>query len=187
MACITASGRRSWLLAGVRGPLLAVTRGRAAARRPGSNPSVGLWHDQVHQLSGSHCLHVTSSSSTHSYQLVQLYDRSLLTRVGRRLPGACKRPDQRVRVPPTRPMSSAPPRRLHVGKVALPRLWVARDEMTRSVHTVAEENVSATLTVAAPAARVFAVLADPTTHLCDRRHRAGPRPATTRAATAIRP
>ena len=27
-----------------------------------------------------------------------------------------------------------------------------------------QENVSATLTVAAPAARVFAVLADPTTH-----------------------
>ena len=36
--------------------------------------------------------------------------------------------------------------------------------MTRSVHTVAEENVSATLTVAVPATRVFAVLADPTTH-----------------------
>jgi uncharacterized protein YndB with AHSA1/START domain len=36
--------------------------------------------------------------------------------------------------------------------------------MTRSVHTVAQENVSATLTVAVPAARVFAVLADPTTH-----------------------
>jgi hypothetical protein len=36
--------------------------------------------------------------------------------------------------------------------------------MTRSVHTVAEDNVSATLTVAVPAARVFAVLADPTTH-----------------------
>jgi Polyketide cyclase / dehydrase and lipid transport len=33
-----------------------------------------------------------------------------------------------------------------------------------SVPTVAEENVSATLTVAVPAARVFAVLADPTTH-----------------------
>ena len=33
--------------------------------------------------------------------------------------------------------------------------------MTRSVHTVAEDNVSATLTVAVPAARVFAVLADP--------------------------
>ena len=31
--------------------------------------------------------------------------------------------------------------------------------MTRSVHTVAEENVSATLPVAVPAARVFAVLA----------------------------
>ncbi|GES19185.1 hypothetical protein Aple_020810 [Acrocarpospora pleiomorpha] len=40
----------------------------------------------------------------------------------------------------------------------------ARDEMTRSVHTVDQENVNATLTVAAPAARVFAVLADPTTH-----------------------
>jgi hypothetical protein len=37
-------------------------------------------------------------------------------------------------------------------------------EMTRSVHTVDQENVSATLTVAVPAARVFAVLADPTTH-----------------------
>ena len=36
--------------------------------------------------------------------------------------------------------------------------------MTRGVQTVAEENVSATLTVAVPAARVFAVLADPTTH-----------------------
>ena len=33
-----------------------------------------------------------------------------------------------------------------------------------SVHTVAPENVSATLTVAVPAARLFAVLADPTTH-----------------------
>jgi hypothetical protein len=36
--------------------------------------------------------------------------------------------------------------------------------MTRSVNAVAEEKVSATLTVAVPAARVFAVLADPTTH-----------------------
>jgi hypothetical protein len=36
--------------------------------------------------------------------------------------------------------------------------------MTRSVRAVAEEKVSATLTVAVPAARVFAVLADPTTH-----------------------
>jgi uncharacterized protein YndB with AHSA1/START domain len=36
--------------------------------------------------------------------------------------------------------------------------------MPRSVHTVAEEYVSATLTVAVPAARVFAALADPTTH-----------------------
>jgi hypothetical protein len=36
--------------------------------------------------------------------------------------------------------------------------------MTRSVRTVAEENVRATLAVAVPAARVFAVLADPTTH-----------------------
>src|SRR5215471_7021453 len=40
----------------------------------------------------------------------------------------------------------------------------ARDETTRSVHTVDQENVSATLTVAVPAARVFAVLTDPTTH-----------------------
>jgi hypothetical protein len=32
------------------------------------------------------------------------------------------------------------------------------------VHTVDQKNVSATLTVAVPAARVFAVLADPTTH-----------------------
>jgi hypothetical protein len=46
----------------------------------------------------------------------------------------------------------------------LPRLRVARGEMTRSVHTVDQECVSATLTVAVPAARVFAVLADPTTH-----------------------
>jgi hypothetical protein len=36
--------------------------------------------------------------------------------------------------------------------------------MTRSVHTVDQENVSATLTVPLPAARVFAVLADPTAH-----------------------
>ncbi len=36
--------------------------------------------------------------------------------------------------------------------------------MTRSVHIVAEDNVSATLTVAVPAARVFAVLSDPATH-----------------------
>jgi hypothetical protein len=36
--------------------------------------------------------------------------------------------------------------------------------MTRSVHTVDQENVSAALTVAVPAARVFAVLADPATH-----------------------
>ena len=51
-----------------------------------------------------------------------------------------------------------------VGMSPFPRLREARDEMTWSVHTVAEENVSATLTVAVPAARVFAVLADPTTH-----------------------
>jgi hypothetical protein len=36
--------------------------------------------------------------------------------------------------------------------------------MTRSVPTVAEESVSTTLTVAVPSERVFAVLADPTTH-----------------------
>ncbi|MGW6027475.1 polyketide cyclase [Streptomyces sp. NPDC055099] len=36
--------------------------------------------------------------------------------------------------------------------------------MTRSVHIVDQEYVSATLTVEAPAAEVFAVLADPTTH-----------------------
>jgi hypothetical protein len=36
--------------------------------------------------------------------------------------------------------------------------------MTRSVDTVDQENVSATLTVAVPAASVFAVLADPTSH-----------------------
>jgi hypothetical protein len=34
----------------------------------------------------------------------------------------------------------------------------------RGACTVAEESVSATLSVAVPAARVFAVLADPTTH-----------------------
>jgi len=33
--------------------------------------------------------------------------------------------------------------------------------MTRSVYTVDQDNVSATLTVAVPAARVYAVLADP--------------------------
>src|SRR5215469_16450040 len=62
------------------------------------------------------------------------------------------------------PMSYASPRCLHAGDDSLPRLWEARDEMTRSVHTMDQENVSATLTVAVPAARVFAVLADPTTH-----------------------
>jgi len=36
--------------------------------------------------------------------------------------------------------------------------------MTWSVHTVAPENVSATLTVSVPAARLFAVLADPAAH-----------------------
>jgi hypothetical protein len=36
--------------------------------------------------------------------------------------------------------------------------------MTRSVHAVDQENVSATLIVPVPAARVFAVLADPTAH-----------------------
>jgi uncharacterized protein YndB with AHSA1/START domain len=36
--------------------------------------------------------------------------------------------------------------------------------MTRSVRTVDQENVTATLTFAAPAAKVFATLADPTTH-----------------------
>ncbi|MGW8328648.1 polyketide cyclase [Streptomyces sp. NPDC055897] len=39
-----------------------------------------------------------------------------------------------------------------------------RAAMTKSAHTEAEDNVSAELTVAAPAATVFAVLADPTTH-----------------------
>lgn len=36
--------------------------------------------------------------------------------------------------------------------------------MARSVHTVTEEIVSATLTIAAPVAKVFAVLADPAAH-----------------------
>ncbi|WP_344570391.1 SRPBCC family protein [Streptomyces axinellae] len=36
--------------------------------------------------------------------------------------------------------------------------------MTRSVHTVDQENVSATRTIAVPAARVFDVLADPAAH-----------------------
>ncbi|MEO3791106.1 SRPBCC domain-containing protein [Nonomuraea sp. B10E15] len=36
--------------------------------------------------------------------------------------------------------------------------------MTRSVHIMNQENVNATLTVAVPAARVFAVLADPASH-----------------------
>jgi hypothetical protein len=60
-------------------------------------------------------------------------------------------------------MISTSPRRLHLGTSPF-RLREARDETTRSVRTVAEENVSATLTVAVPAARVFAVLADPTIH-----------------------
>jgi uncharacterized protein YndB with AHSA1/START domain len=60
-------------------------------------------------------------------------------------------------------MSSASPRRLHV--VMFPSAPAeARNIQARSVTTVDEENVSATLTVAVPAARVFAVLADPTTH-----------------------
>jgi hypothetical protein len=37
-------------------------------------------------------------------------------------------------------------------------------EMTRSGHAVDQENVSATVTAAAPAARVFAVLTDPAAH-----------------------
>jgi uncharacterized protein YndB with AHSA1/START domain len=36
--------------------------------------------------------------------------------------------------------------------------------MIRNMRTAAEENVRATLTIAVPADRVFAVLADPTTH-----------------------
>jgi hypothetical protein len=36
--------------------------------------------------------------------------------------------------------------------------------MTRSVPAVDQENVSATLTIAVPAATAFAVLADPTSH-----------------------
>ncbi|WP_207755866.1 SRPBCC family protein [Nonomuraea cypriaca] len=36
--------------------------------------------------------------------------------------------------------------------------------MTTNVHTMERESVSATLTFAVPAARVFAVLADPTSH-----------------------
>jgi uncharacterized protein YndB with AHSA1/START domain len=40
----------------------------------------------------------------------------------------------------------------------------APDETTRSVADVPEENLSASLTVPVPAERVFAVLADPTTH-----------------------
>lgn len=36
--------------------------------------------------------------------------------------------------------------------------------MIKSVHTVDQEHVSATLIIAVPAARVFAVLADPMTH-----------------------
>lgn len=41
-------------------------------------------------------------------------------------------------------------------------LWEDFLGWTRSVRTVDQKNVSATLTVAVPAARVFAVLADPT-------------------------
>lgn len=46
----------------------------------------------------------------------------------------------------------------------LPHLRETRDGVTRSVHTLDQENVSATLTVAVPAVRVFAALADPTSH-----------------------
>jgi hypothetical protein len=46
----------------------------------------------------------------------------------------------------------------------LPRLREVRDEMTRSVQTVDPEIMSASLNVAVPAAKVFAVLADPTAH-----------------------
>jgi uncharacterized protein YndB with AHSA1/START domain len=35
--------------------------------------------------------------------------------------------------------------------------------MTRSVHTVDQDNVSATLTFAVPATKVFAMLTDPAT------------------------
>ncbi len=55
-------------------------------------------------------------------------------------------------------MTSAPPRRPPVDD-ALPNAGAGREECT-----VDEENVRTTLSVAAPAARVFAVLADPTTH-----------------------
>jgi uncharacterized protein YndB with AHSA1/START domain len=37
--------------------------------------------------------------------------------------------------------------------------------MTRSVHTVDQDNVSATLTFAVPATKVFAMLTDPATHV----------------------
>ncbi|WUI03324.1 SRPBCC family protein [Spirillospora sp. NBC_00431] len=40
----------------------------------------------------------------------------------------------------------------------------ARDEITAGTHTGDRENVTATLTIAAPAAEVFAVLADPASH-----------------------
>ncbi|MFB4284618.1 MULTISPECIES: hypothetical protein [unclassified Nonomuraea] len=50
------------------------------------------------------------------------------------------------------------------GEGIRPQVGEAGDEMTRSVHTVDQESVSATLTVAVPVTRVFAVLADPTTH-----------------------
>ncbi|WP_223189536.1 SRPBCC domain-containing protein [Nonomuraea terrae] len=56
----------------------------------------------------------------------------------------------------------APAQPLITGGARLER--EARDERTRGVHTRDQESVSATLTVAAPAARVFAVLADPTAH-----------------------
>jgi hypothetical protein len=42
--------------------------------------------------------------------------------------------------------------------------WEAWDEMTRSVHTMDQENMSASLIVGVPAARVFTMLADQTTH-----------------------
>ena len=46
----------------------------------------------------------------------------------------------------------------------MPITTTAPAKLTTNQSTGDQENVSATLTVAGPAARVFAVLADPTTH-----------------------
>lgn len=62
----------------------------------------------------------------------------------------------RVRVPPERPMSSASPRRPHMRNVPPLHLRETRDQMTRTVDAVGQENMSAGLTFAAGHGRGWA-------------------------------